>query len=97
MDIRRRCCAWALAAAVMMGTGRADVLAWGAELPARARSSEKEAPGLMEGRRLGEEAEGVDGGEFERSLDMIGSGNGKTTNLSIPVRYLEYLNIKTSS
>src|SRR5437667_4600 len=41
-----------------------------------ARSSENEAPGVMEARRLREEAEGVEGGEFERSLDMIGSGNG---------------------
>src|SRR5436190_9545913 len=60
----------------MTGTGRAEVLDWGAELPVRARSSENEAPGVMEARRLREEAEGVEGGEFERSLDMIGSGNG---------------------
>jgi hypothetical protein len=81
MDMRR-CCTWALAAAVMMGTGRGDVLAWGAEFPARARSSEKEAPGVMEALRLREEAEGVEGGEFELSLDMIGSG----TAFSCPKR-----------
>lgn len=58
----------------MTGTERGDVPGWGAELLARARSSENEAPGTTEARRLRAEA-GVEGGEFERSLDMMDSGN----------------------
>ena len=61
MEVRRRCWAWALAAAVAIGPGYADVpLALGGERP---KSSESFWPGEKEARRVVGEF-GVGGGEF---------------------------------